>query len=271
MKILLAILLVIMPPLAIGSPIPDFPFLFVGGHAAEDVPTARARITFSIENENEKSEMGEAEIQKASTAMMALLKENGIPEKDIDASDVSKSRVSVDPFDEKKKQIYFKFSQAFDVTITDLTLYPKLAEIFIGSDRVSGFNSYFYAGNLNEVTKRLRVAAVKDARENAKILAEASGTTLGTIHSISELDYSELGELIGAESYDPPNLPPGQNEVYKVPPTVRQSFYVRVLYRLSAAEDKPEQQASTGQSATRPESKPEGSDNPQPEAEGSSR
>jgi uncharacterized protein YggE len=255
MKTLLAILLLLMPSLASGSPIPDFPFLFVGGHASEDVPTARARITFSIENENEKSEIGEAELQKASIAMMALLKENGIPEKDIDASDVSKSRVSKDPFDEDKKQLYFKFSQNFDVTITDLTLYPKLAELFIGSDKVSGFNSYFHAGNLNEVTKRLRVAALKDARENAKILAEASGTTLGAIHSISELDYSEFGELIGAESYNPPNIPPGRNEVYKVPPTVRESFYVRVLYRLPAAENNNAQQDGGGQPATRPESK----------------
>lgn len=233
MKALLALALLIMTPLAIGSPIPDFPFLFVGGHASEDVPTTRARITFGIENENEQSEVGEATLQKANMAMMALLKENGILEKDIVASDVSKSRVSKDPFKDDERQVYFKFSQSFDVTITDLSRYPKLAELFIGSDAVSGFNSYFYGGNLREVTTRLRVVALKDARDNAETLASASGTSLGVIHSISEHDYSALGELIGAETYDPPNLPPGRNEVYKVPPTVRQSFNVRVLYRLA--------------------------------------
>ena len=105
MKVLLALLILIAAPLTVGSPIPDFPFLFVGGHASEDVPTARARITFNIENENEKSEIGEAELQKANIAMMTLLRESGIPEKDIDASDVRKRRVSKDPFDEEKKQI----------------------------------------------------------------------------------------------------------------------------------------------------------------------
>jgi uncharacterized protein len=135
--------------------------------------------------------------------MIALLKENGIPEKDIEASDVRKSRVSKDPFDDSKKQIYFQFSQSFDVTIRDLSLYPKLAEIFIGSDKVSNFSSNFYASDLKEVRKRIRVAALKDARESAETLVAASGTKLGQIHSISEFDHSALGELIGAENYDP--------------------------------------------------------------------
>lgn len=234
MKPILAILILIVSPLAFGSPIPDFPFLFVGGHAVEDVPTALAQITFSIENENEKSEIGEAELQQASIAMVALLKEKGIPEKDIEASDVRKSKVSKDPFDESKKQVYFQFSQSFVVMVRDISLYPKLAEIFIGSDKVSNFSSNFYAGDLKEVRKRLRVAALKDARATAETLTEASGTKLGQIHSISEYDHSSLSELIGAENYDPPQLPPGRNEAYKVPPTIRESFHIRVLYRLSS-------------------------------------
>jgi len=170
--------------------------------------------------------------------MMALLKEHGVNGKNIDSSEVRKNRVSKDPFDKDKKQIYFRFTQSFDVSITDLSLYPKLAEKFIGSDEVSGFRSYFYSGNLREVTKRLRIAAIKDARESALTITAASGTTLGAIHSISELDYSELGEFIGQETYDPPELPPGRNEVYNVPPTVRESFYVRIVYRLAEPKNK---------------------------------
>jgi uncharacterized protein len=245
MKVFLTLLLFTVASVVSASPIPDFPFLFVGGHASEQVPTARAQISFSIQNENEKSQDGETELQKASIAMKTLLKENGIPEKDIDASDVSKRRVSKDPFDEEKKQVYFEFSQSFVVTITDLKLYPKLAEMFIGSDKVSGFNSSFYAGNLRDVRKRLRVEALKDAKENAETIAKAAGTTLGVIHSISELDHSELAELIGAESYHPPNLPPGLNEVYQVPPTVNKSFYVRVLYRLPTGENDKTQKSKT--------------------------
>lgn len=235
MKTLL--LLLLATSVAISSPIPDFPFLFVGGNSSEDVPTSRAQITFSIENENELSEAGEAALQAASKAVMALLRESGVKDKDIDASVVRKDRVSKDPFDDEKKQIYFKFRQDFEVRITDLSIYPKLAEKFIGSDKVSGFSSYFYGGDMREVTNRLRLAALKDAKANAQTLAEASGTTLGKIHSVSELDYSELGELIGQEQYDPPNLPPGSNEVYEVPPTVSQSFYVRVLYRLAETKE----------------------------------
>lgn len=231
MKTLL--LLLLAASVTIASPVPDFPFLFVGGNSSEDVTTSRARISFSIENENELSESGEASLQAASRALMALLRENGVKDKDINASVVRKTRVSKDPFDDGKKQIYFKFSQDFEVMITDLSIYPKLAKSFIGSDKVSGFNSYFYGGDMRAVTKRLRVAALKDAQVNAQTLAEASGTALGQIHSISELDHSELGELIGQETYDPPNLPPGRNEVYEVPPTVSTSFYVRVLYRLA--------------------------------------
>ena len=233
MKMKTILLLFLAASVGMASPIPDFPFLFVGGDASEDVPTARAQITFRIANENEKSDVGEAALEEANLAVRALLKANGVKDKEIQVSDARKQRVSKDPFVQEKKQVYFEFSQDFEVTITDLSLYPKLAELFIGSDKVSGFNSSFYAGDLKEVTKRLRVAAIRNARENAETLSAASGAVLGTVHSISELDYSELGELIGQETYDPPNLPPGRDEVYKVPPTVKESFHVRVLYRLA--------------------------------------
>jgi len=252
MKTLL--LLISTVSLALSSPIPDFPFLFVAGNASEEVPTADAAITFSIKNENQQSDLGEKALQEANRSLRLLLRANGVSDKDIRVSDVRKQRVSKDPFDAAKKQVYFEFSQDFTIEIKDLTLYPKLAELLIGSEKVSGFDSSFSGGDLANVKKRLRIAAIKDARANAQILADASEVRVAGVQSISEFDFSRIGGLIGEGSYESPNLPPGRNEVYKVPPTIRESFSVNMLFRLAGKETRTEP-TGTGQPATQPADK----------------
>jgi len=92
----------------------------------------------------------------------------------------------------------------------------------------------FSATNRDEVIEKLRKAAFADAKRAARNIAEASGETLGRIHSASEMPYSDLGQLVG-ESSGMELMSAGasaSDEVYVVPPTVSESFSVNVLFRL---------------------------------------
>jgi uncharacterized protein len=255
---------------AIASPIPDFPFLYIKGQAVEHVPTKSARITFDITNENEDAKAGEVALQEANRAVVAALKEIGIADSAVDTSDVIKRKVDKRDTNGESQKAYFEFTKNFQVTVDNLELYPVLAERFIGSNDVGNFDVRFYAGDLREVDKRLRIAAVKDANEQAEVLASAAGVELDGIHSVSDCDVGELSSLMGYEEGISLASPVGRDAVYKVPQTVPHFFGIRILYRLSTNNNKAKH-AGADQPATRPETKSEGSDKLQPESEGRSR
>jgi uncharacterized protein len=133
---------------AIASPIPDFPFLYIKGQAVEHVPTEAARIRFNITNENEDAKAGESALQEANRAIVAALKEIGIADSHVTTSDVRKRKATKRNADGDSEKAYFEFTKDFQVVVTNLKLYPVLAERFIGSNDVGQFDVSFYAGDL---------------------------------------------------------------------------------------------------------------------------
>lgn len=240
-----------------GSPIPDFPFIYVKGHASEEIPTSLVTIRFDLAKHSRTSAEGESALSDASKAAKQALRELGVKDKEIHATEILKRQefgefpqysgkkesadtTALPPPDgpdesaaSGKKEVYFTFRQEFVLKITDLKLYPALARHLMRSGDVSRYDVEFSATNRDEVVERLRKAAFADAKRAARNIAEASGETLGRIHSASEMPYSDLGQLVGESSGM--ELPAGasvSDEVYVVPPSVSESFSVNVLFRL---------------------------------------
>jgi uncharacterized protein YggE len=92
MKIITAIL--VLASIAIGSPIPDFPFLYVTGSAYENLPTTHATIRFSIQIEAKLSDDGEKRLQTSSKAIMSILLELGVAKSEIVSYEVEKHQSS---------------------------------------------------------------------------------------------------------------------------------------------------------------------------------
>ncbi len=78
--------------------------------------------------ESEKADQGEVALKDASKAVMKMLRDVGVNEQEIDASEVRKRRISEKPFNVEERQVYYAFSQEFVVKISDLKIYPTLAE-----------------------------------------------------------------------------------------------------------------------------------------------
>ena len=250
MKILA--LFLVIPTLLCGSPIPDFPFLYVVGQVYEEFPTKSAKITFSVQAESEKAEEGERVLKDASKLIMKMIRDTGVKDAEIDASEVRKHRVSEKPFNEEQRQVYYSFTQQFIVKISDLKIYPTLTEKLIGSNEVSSFDSEFFPETSPEITMRLRKAAFKDAKDNANGLAEASGEKIGRIHSASEVTYEEMGRLMGeTRGGFLPSSAAGRDKVYEVPPTVPHFFQVFVLYRLAGPDNAKSEQDGGGKGEQR--------------------
>ena len=246
-----------------GSPIPEFPFIFVEGKASEELPTTVATIRFQVAKYSRVSEQGESTLSEASKAIRKALRDLGIKDKDINASEVSKReeygefpqfQKKEEPFDPtqlpplddkddssptKSKEAYFSFSQQFVIQISELKLYPDLARHLMRSGDVSRYDVEFSATNRKEVIDKLRRAAFADAKRAALEIAEASGERLGKIHSASEMPYSELSQLVGEDPRSGIDYAGSFSEdnVYEIPPTVPESFRVYVLFRLAPDKD----------------------------------
>ena len=175
-----------------ASPIPDFPFIYVVGEATEDVPTGYAHLFFKISTSSTDAERGEEELRKISAKVMTLLKEMGVKDDEIDASDIGKTQyrgrkndpfgapdVGADPEMEDKIQI----TQEFQITIEDLKLYPDLVGKLIAHGDVERFSSSFSIADTDAVMRRLRTKAIKDARVQAGEIADAAGVELGALPS----------------------------------------------------------------------------------------
>lgn len=237
MKLLLLLLFTI-PTLLHASPIPDFPFFYVVGHAHEDLETARATISFDIEIESENAEQGELKLKASNRSVLKILRDLGVKDVEIDTSQIKKRRVS-ETSDEEERQVYFRFTQEFSVDVYDLKKYPKLAEKLISSSNVSSFDSSFYAKNGPDVVMRLRKTACKNAKANAIAIAEANDVKLGMIHSASEVPYEKLYSLIGGQPWGGSSycVSPS-NPIYEVPATVRRHFQIYAIYRIDETDKK---------------------------------
>lgn len=255
----------------VGSPIPEFPFIYVKGQASEDVSTNLATIRFDVVKNSRVSEQGESALSEASKAIRKALRDLGIKDKDINASEVSKReeygefpqfQKKIEPVDPtqlppldgpdesdqtKSKEAYYSLRQQFIIQINELKLYPDLARHLMRSGDVSRYDVEFSATNRKEVIDKLRRAAFADAKRAALEIAEASGERLGRIHSASEMPYSELSQLVGEDprSGIMYSASFAEDKIYEVPPTVPESFGVFVLFRLAPDKDPKSEQGMT--------------------------
>lgn len=262
----------------VGSPIPDFPFIYVKGQAYENIPTNLAIIRFEVDKNSRVSEEGESALSNANKAIKKELLGLGVKEKDINATEIQKteeygefpqfknkvkseddSLVAPIPLEEetepsKKKEAYFSFTQQFAIQLTDLKLYPQIARALMRSSDVSFYRVQFSATNQKAVIQKLRKEAFADAKRAAQELAEASGETLGKVHSVSEMPHSDLTDLIGQD--DSGSMlscgAPVSGPIYEVPATVTEYFDLIVLFRIEQNVTASEKEDDTPAPATTP-------------------
>ncbi len=142
-----------------------------------------------------------AEAQSEATtqmnAVLAVLKDAGIDEKDIQTSNYSVSILqNYDSTGTPGEVTGFQVSNQVNVIVRDL---PKLGDILdavvgAGANSIWGIN--FMLSDSADAAAQARTAAVADAKDRAEQLAAAVGGSLGRVLSISE-NYAPISSPIG--------------------------------------------------------------------------
>lgn len=174
-------------PLSAQAQAPDqrLPAVTVTGEAsiskAPDIAMLQAGVTSQAKNARDAMTAS----GKLMTAVLAALKDSGIPENDIQTS-----RLSLQPIREQNKNpaaiIAVEASSLLTVKLRDVSKAADVLDRMIsaGANLVTGI--HFDVSESSKLLDQARAEAIADARRKAEIYAKAAGVTLGKPLSISD-------------------------------------------------------------------------------------
>lgn len=184
--------------------------------------------SFSFSVTEESSTVGAAQ-KKATDKMNAILeyiKTAGIEDKDVKTSGYNiypryEYRGGTIYVPGKQYIAAYVVSQSVDIKVRDLSKAGELLSGIgeYGATNVSGLT--FTMDKQDEVTREARDLAIKDARSQAEVLADALGVRLGRIVSFSEsspyqpypMYYAKAEAMgMGGDGASAPQIPTGENK-----------------------------------------------------------
>jgi uncharacterized protein YggE len=149
---------------------------------APDTAVIRIGVTTLGKNAREASETN----AKQMTAVLAAIKESGIPDRDVQTS-----LLSVQPkYDPNKggtaRLTGFQVTNRVTVKIRDVDALPAILDraIGAGANEMSGIE--FVVSEQSKMLDQARSEAIADARRKAELYAQAAGAKIGAVVSISE-------------------------------------------------------------------------------------
>lgn len=187
-----------------------------------------ASFSFTVSEEGADVATAQKEATDKMNAILAYIEEQGVEDKD-----VKTSSYSIYPrYEWRNASMYnsgtqylaaYVVSQSIEIKVRDLekagTLLAGIGEY--GADNVSGLN--FTVDAQDELVRDARADAIKDARDQAKVLADSLGVRLGHIVSFNESGpypypmYSVRSEAAygmgGDMMVKSPELPAGENKI----------------------------------------------------------
>ncbi len=184
-SVLVAIMLACATPALAQTPQPAT--ISITGEAKISVPPDLAQIDGGVTNEAKTAREASDANNKAMGAVLAALKNAGIPERDIQTS-----RLSLQPqFSSKApggtQQITsYHASNRVTVTVRDIAKVASTIDALTGSgaNDIGGIN--FMVSQASKLLDDARTQAFNDARRKAEIYARAANVELGTPLSIAE-------------------------------------------------------------------------------------
>lgn len=187
MKKLIALLmaLLFLPALALAEAA-EGATITVTGAAAVTLKADYARISVGVSTTAKTVEEASAENNAAIHAVIAALKEAGIPEDDVATSSYT-VRAEYDYSSlGKQKLTGYNVTNQLTVTLRDMEHIGATLDQLTAAGANNIYNIEFLSTQAAEAQDEATAYAVQDARRKAQLLADAAGLELGGILSISE-------------------------------------------------------------------------------------
>lgn len=242
MKFYLGIIFALNTFCAEASVLPDFPFVAVTGQSSKQVAPDSAKLSFRISTFHQSSEVANAQLTQSANKVLALLKANGIADKQITAFELDKSekRKRDDNYNELDI-LGYDLNRRFEVEITDLTKYPALMQQLYATDYVHELNTSFDTSTRDEVETALIGAAAAQAKKKAEQMAEGLGVKIHSVFAFNDSgSFTGFFATFGLETETailrrraPPNMSDAQAQQVLIPQSIEISKTVNVIYKIT--------------------------------------
>lgn len=165
------------------------PHITTSGSASADVVPDEAIIQLGIMTESATAPVASAGTAKAATAVIAEIKAQGIPDRDIRTTSVNLTTLYDDDHDQagrvtKHTLRGYQSSESLSILIRDVTKAGRLAQSLIdkGANEFGGIS--FYYSKEREKRRELQADAMRDALAEAQSYTGAIGLKLGRVIQI---------------------------------------------------------------------------------------
>ncbi|MDZ7871675.1 MAG: SIMPL domain-containing protein [Rheinheimera sp.] len=241
MKFYLGIIFALCTICAEASVLPDFPFVAVTGQSSKQVAPDSAKLSFRISTFHQSSEVANAQLTQSANKVLALLKANGIADKQITAFELDKSekRKRDDNYNELDI-LGYDLNRRFEVEISDLTKYPALMQQLYATDYVHELNTSFDTSSRDEVETALIGAAAAQAKKKAEQMAEGLGVKIHSVFAFNDSGsftafFATFGLDIdtGIRRRAPPNMSDAEAQQVLIPQSIEISKTVNVIYKIT--------------------------------------
>lgn len=224
---------------AAASNIPDYPFVYAQGVAKTKLEPDVCRVTFSVQARDIDSANALKVVEERSSAILALLSENGVKREDLEAYKFEKRAVYDYSDRDQPKDVGYQVERDIEFTLHDLKSYDPIVTRLLRAEGVVNIYSQFDRTDRDDIELRLLETAVQKARAQAEIMAKGSGQRIVKLRAISQHGLENLADAFGIgekDLYPPFNDmgPSREKDLLYVPSTVEFQNEVSVIYEIAA-------------------------------------
>ena len=163
-----------------ASELPDYPFIFVTGHATQSVVPDVAKVSLTVRARNASSAAATETVGARSQQVLDLLLANQIASTDIDAHDVNKTTIfepdsnGASGTARGPQVVRYDVSRSFTFLVHELGSWPQLGTKLLQMDNVEGIDCRFDRSDHKGIQSELTAAAAQDAKQHAESMCSAS-------------------------------------------------------------------------------------------------
>jgi uncharacterized protein YggE len=181
------LIVALLVPLATANPLPNKPHIYVEGSAEIKVPPDQMMITVGISDTNQELAVAKKNVDERSRRLIAASKQLGIAPEDL-ATTALHISPAYDFRGGEQVPLGTRVYRQVDITLRDLAKYPQLMAALVDAEISETINTRLEVADDKALTERAMAAAIDDARQRAKAMAQAVGRSLGGAYSVSEFD-----------------------------------------------------------------------------------
>lgn len=182
----------------------DTPLITVSGSATEFIPVEELHFTISIEVLDGELPMVRQQSKAEAKRVFSYLSEAKIPNQYIQTKTININK-NYDHRNGRKTLLGYKATQSIYVCLKDMDLFDKVIDSLLTMKSVSVAGPEYKSSQYKDAMMKAKIAAVQDAKNRAKVMAESIDQSVGKAKIILE-EQSKSGII----TYD--NVLP-QNEV----------------------------------------------------------